>query len=70
MADLVGDWNHRQAFNERGVLFMIGAATSGGYIVLRVDKAKLPEAIVAVTDLSTEVEAVSAAERLRKGALN
>lgn len=67
--DMVGDWNQRQTFDERGVLFMIGEATGGGFMVLRMVEAELPNAIIAAVDLATEVEAVAAAERLRKATL-
>jgi hypothetical protein len=64
-----GDWNYRQKFDARGVLFMIGAATGGGFMVMRVDEAELPNATLVAVDLPTEAEAVAAAERLRKAAL-
>lgn len=66
----IGDWNQQQSFDERGVLFLIGEATGGGYMVLRMDVAKLPAAIVAASTLATEQEAVAAARRLRLAALN
>ncbi len=68
--ETVGEWNHRQVFDERGILFMIVTLNCGHFCVVRMVEADLPNATV-VSDghFDSEVDVIAEAERLRKAAL-
>jgi hypothetical protein len=71
MADtLSGAFNKRQTFDDRGVLFVVMQCTAGGWAVVRMVEAELPNAVVAAAPVDDEGAAVATAERLRKEALN
>lgn len=64
-----GDFNARQKFDDRGLLWQIMELTKGGYAVIRFDRADPDHAIVASAEVSSVAEATELAEKLRKAAL-
>lgn len=65
-----GDWNKEQTFDAGGRIFLIASMSAGGFIVGRIDEAEPSKMTVVAADLATVDEAVAAAKRLKKGALN
>lgn len=64
-----GDFNGRQKFDARGLLWQIMELDAGGYMVVRFERADPMHCIVSSAPLETMDNAIAEAERLRKAAL-
>ncbi len=62
-------FNQRQAFNDRGVLFLVMQHHGGDWCVLRLEGPKLPKSKMVAKHIDNEAAAVATAERLRGEAL-